>query len=161
MAADEYRVTAVEETAIGTTPCWMVTLVRPDGGRSGHVFPKSTLEWRAAEYGIDPDDIEALLDIVLHEPYLPDPGPTPEGARGAGAAPAAVPNVQAAAGDLAAVRRARAVHLERIAGLKRTGVRVVQDEDADPLKAIRDHHGVDPERVAEKRRLLEGPQARG
>lgn len=35
-----------------------------------HVFPKDILEWRAAEYGIDPADRGTLLDIVLVEPYL-------------------------------------------------------------------------------------------
>lgn len=38
--------------------------------QGGHVFPFDTLEWRAAEYDIDPADIETLLDIVLAEPYL-------------------------------------------------------------------------------------------
>ncbi|GAA1281580.1 hypothetical protein [Saccharothrix xinjiangensis] len=35
-----------------------------------HVFPVDILEWRAAEYGFDPADIDTLLDIVLCEPYL-------------------------------------------------------------------------------------------
>lgn len=35
-----------------------------------HVLPEDTLEWRAAEYGIDPADLNALLDIVLWEPFL-------------------------------------------------------------------------------------------
>lgn len=35
-----------------------------------HVFPVDTLEWRAAEYGIDPKDTATLLDIVLAEPHL-------------------------------------------------------------------------------------------
>lgn len=38
--------------------------------QAGHCFPKDTLEWRAAEYGIDPADTDALLDIVLAEPFL-------------------------------------------------------------------------------------------
>lgn len=35
-----------------------------------HLFPLDTMEWRAAEYGIDPADTATLLDIVLTEPYL-------------------------------------------------------------------------------------------
>lgn len=35
-----------------------------------HLMPLDTLEWRAAEYGIDPADTATLLDIVLAEPYL-------------------------------------------------------------------------------------------
>jgi hypothetical protein len=38
--------------------------------RRQHVFPLDTLEWRAAEYGIDPADTATLLDIVLAEPHL-------------------------------------------------------------------------------------------
>lgn len=35
-----------------------------------HVIMKDTLEWRAAEYDIDPAAVDTLLDIVLAEPYL-------------------------------------------------------------------------------------------
>ncbi len=36
-----------------------------------YVFPSDSLEWRAAEYGIDPGEQDLLLDIVLYEPFLP------------------------------------------------------------------------------------------
>lgn len=36
-----------------------------------YTFPDDTLEWRAAEYEIDPTDLDTLLDIVLYEPHLP------------------------------------------------------------------------------------------
>lgn len=50
-------------------------LVLNDGTawRGVHTFPADTLEWRAAEYGIDPADLDTLLDIVLHEPYMEEP----------------------------------------------------------------------------------------
>lgn len=35
-----------------------------------HFLPVDTLEWRAAEYGIDPADTATLLDLVLAEPHL-------------------------------------------------------------------------------------------
>lgn len=38
--------------------------------QSGHCFPKDIFEWRAAEYDIDPSDMDTLLDIVLAEPFL-------------------------------------------------------------------------------------------
>lgn len=41
--------------------------------RTAYIFPRDTLEWRAAEYGIDPADTETLLDIVLYEPHLEIP----------------------------------------------------------------------------------------
>lgn len=55
------------------TPCWYVDMRKPDGGTHRMVFPVQTLAWRAAEYGLDPDDTEALLDVVLHEPFAPSP----------------------------------------------------------------------------------------
>lgn len=35
-----------------------------------HVMPKDILEWRAAEYGIPPNDYDTLVDIVMAEPYI-------------------------------------------------------------------------------------------
>jgi hypothetical protein len=40
--------------------------------QGGHCFPKDIFEWRAAEYGIDPTDMDTLIDIVLSEPFLED-----------------------------------------------------------------------------------------
>lgn len=37
-----------------------------------HWMPKDIFEWRAAEYGIDPTDMDTLIDIVLSEPFLED-----------------------------------------------------------------------------------------
>ncbi|MEQ4718365.1 hypothetical protein [Nonomuraea sp. B19D2] len=60
-------------THYGAEPMWGISRVRPDGGAHLHIIPHSTWEWRCAEYGIDPDDMTTLLDIVLHEPWIPDP----------------------------------------------------------------------------------------
>lgn len=35
----------------------------------GHAFPMETLDWRAAEYDIDPADTHTLLHIILYEPW--------------------------------------------------------------------------------------------
>lgn len=45
--------------------------------QGGHCFPKDIFEWRAAEYDIDPTDMDTLVDIVLSEPYLEDSDYTP------------------------------------------------------------------------------------
>lgn len=47
-------------------------MVNEDGEHYGyqHHFPLDTLEWRAAEYEIDPSDTAKLLDIVLTEPFI-------------------------------------------------------------------------------------------
>lgn len=49
-------------------------LEQEDGTRVRYFYltPLDTLEWRAAEYGIDPADTATLLDIVLAEPHLSD-----------------------------------------------------------------------------------------
>lgn len=57
----------------GAEPLWGVYRVRPDGGTHLHVIPQSAFEWRSAEYGIDPEDLDTLLDVILHEPWIPDP----------------------------------------------------------------------------------------
>ncbi|RAJ70287.1 hypothetical protein K378_01452 [Streptomyces sp. Amel2xB2] len=73
-SATEWTITnvQVEETPQGAE----VHLVKeaPDGQRDFHSFPLETLEWRAAEYDIDPADTDALIDIIVHEPFLPDAG---------------------------------------------------------------------------------------
>lgn len=35
-----------------------------------YVVPEDAFEWRAAEYGIDPLDINTLVDIILAEPFI-------------------------------------------------------------------------------------------
>lgn len=70
----EYTVTSVEErtvgTAVGNRRMWYVLQRDPNGEVQAHAFPPDALEWRAAEYHIDPTDTATLLDIVLHEPHL-------------------------------------------------------------------------------------------
>ncbi|MEV6154908.1 hypothetical protein AB0L53_31665 [Nonomuraea sp. NPDC052129] len=56
---------------LGAEPSWGVVKVDPSGARILHAFPHSTLEWRAAEYGIDPEDIDTLLEVILYEPWIP------------------------------------------------------------------------------------------
>lgn len=66
-----------------------------------HVFPTDTLEWRSAEYLIDPADLDTLLDIVIHEPFLGEPDQ---------------PNLLLY--DAATVQEARDYHLARINAVK-------------------------------------------
>lgn len=54
-------------------PTWVIDYLDLDGKIRSYVFPHAALTYRAAEYGIDLDDAETLLDIVLHEHYM-DPG---------------------------------------------------------------------------------------
>lgn len=46
---------------------WSILLDHEDGTPWCYAFPALALWCRSAEYGIDPSDVETLLDIVLHE----------------------------------------------------------------------------------------------
>lgn len=68
------RFTGVITETVEGKPVWVAEGIQTlDDGtevRYRHLFPLDTLEWRAAEYGIDPADTATLLDIVLTEPHL-------------------------------------------------------------------------------------------
>jgi len=38
--------------------------------RVAHVMPKDAAEWRVAEYGLDPNDHDTLIDVLLHEGHV-------------------------------------------------------------------------------------------
>lgn len=97
-----------------------------------HVFPKDTLEWRAAEYDIDPSDVDTLLGIVLYEPLLD--GHSHEH-------PKHLFNA-------ATVTEAREYHTGRINKLKKA--HPLEDPDGH-LEKIRRGHLMHPEAVALKR----------
>lgn len=84
---------------------WVVKKIieNEDGGLEDgvFVFPEDALEWRAAEYGIDPADTDTLFDIVIAEFFL-----LPEDSDGPGLYET---------GD---AEEARAAHLRRIARAK-------------------------------------------
>ncbi|MYS15161.1 hypothetical protein [Streptomyces sp. SID4982] len=168
-----YTVTAAGEYwPTPATPCWYVDMLKPDGSQHRHIFPKETLEWRAAEYGIDPTDIEQLLDIVLHEPFAPHPddpvsGPDPVGLAGL-LSPAIVAKGTVKAGDLVPTTlytavttdAAREAHLLRITYSKQERVRVVSPKILkDPLDVIRRNHGVSADGVNRKARMVDEQRA--
>lgn len=37
--------------------------------RTVHFMPKDAAEWRVAEYGLDPNDHDTLIDVLLFEPH--------------------------------------------------------------------------------------------
>ena len=165
--ADEWTVADVRETVEGDgVPCYRVYLDTPRGTHL-HVFPADTLEWRAAEYGIDPSDVDTLLDIVLHEPHIDEPG-NPF----AIAAGQAVPDDGPTLFTADTVDQAREAHLRRIERVKADKVRIsirppARRPDAavaargagDPLDVIR-RRQLDPERVAAKAKLVAAERAR-
>lgn len=38
--------------------------------RVAHVMPKDAAEWRVAEYGLDPNDHDTLIDVLIHEGHV-------------------------------------------------------------------------------------------
>lgn len=80
--AENWTVSETTARQVSGTPCWQVSLVRPDGNTVVYLMPTNALDWRAAEYGIDPTDVDTLLEVVLHEPHMPmtdddEKGPQP------------------------------------------------------------------------------------
>lgn len=157
--AIDYTITNVAEDT--ERDLWHITYQSASGEVRHHVFPKNTLDWRAAEYGIDPGDTATLLDIVLHEPFAPHPDDPITGADDPVAAagllsPAVASRGAASPGDLVSTtlytaestEQAREAHLLRIQHAKVNRARVSAPKGRkDPLAPIR-QRGVDPERVA-------------
>jgi hypothetical protein len=147
--AEQYVITDVGQDA--TRGLWYVQYQKPNGLQT-HWFHVSTLEWRAAEYGLD--DVAEILDIVLHEPFM-DPeiqrGATvesllnPAPARPAVTTPVTLWTAQT-------TTQARDAHRQRIRNAK-ARVRVVAA--GDPLAVIRERHGITPEGIAAKRETVD------
>lgn len=165
--------TEVQETPHGTE----VHLVKEstDGRRDFHSFPLETLEWRAAEYDIDPADVDTLIDVIVHEPFVPDPGnPANVHADAAAAAGYVSPAVEARRGvaplelmpttlmSAETPALARGAHLARIADVKATRAHVKRPTGkgrtdpcrplVDAWKGFVDEAELDAKRVAVARK---------
>lgn len=140
MAARIRTVESAEEFRHGPVDCCRVITRAADGHGLTHVFPKAALEWRAAEYGIDPADVDTLLDIVLHEQLLDD-----EEAATIGPDLFEAPSTE----------RARQAHLARIEACKRGRERIVLDGKNNPLDVIRARPGITEQGVREKRERVD------
>lgn len=54
---------------------WVIAKTVTDGNktfRMAQVIPEDMMEWRAAEYDIDPNDRDTLMDIILYQHHLDD-----------------------------------------------------------------------------------------
>lgn len=145
--ADEYEITDVGEMLPNPDhPCFYATARMPDGRLHQHVFPISTFEWRAAEYGLD--DPAEILDIILHERHRPRinhddrvslVNPAKKAAK-AGEEPVTLWTATSTA-------EAREAHRKAIADIK-TKTRIV--DPSGYLIHILARHGMDPDRIREK-----------
>jgi hypothetical protein len=134
---------------------WLVHKVAPNGGGHGHAFPPETLAWRAAEYGLD--DVDEILDIILHEPYLPDEPDRDDAALRAGLVTSTRPDAEPITlFNAASTAEALAAHRLRIADVKETRAHVrPPGKGKDPLDAIRRAHGITAAGVRLKAELVD------
>jgi hypothetical protein len=146
---------SVTERLAKGAPRWVVHHIDQNGNGGGHVFPKETLEWRAAEYGLT--DVDEILDMILHEPHLPDEPDKDDAAARVGlvtstrtdAEPITVFNAASTADALAA-------HRLRIADVKQNRVRFTPAaKGKDPLDAIRAANGITDAGLRAKREAVD------
>ncbi|MFI7630280.1 hypothetical protein [Microbispora rosea] len=162
---------------MGGNPLWAVYMVSPDGAAGVHIFPHATFEWRSAEHGIDPDDIDSLIDVILHESFIPQPGDpltahdplTVQFAADTHGWPTpwtpGVPDEDRRQACLERIRwvRERIGAIEPAARTDRQGalefVGSARTAPAHPLDPIREQTRLDPIRVAGKRAYLDWRRA--
>jgi hypothetical protein len=144
----------VTERLTRGAPRWLVHHIDQDGAGHSYVFPKSTLEWRAAEYGLS--DVDEILDMVLHEPYLPDAPDRDDAALRVGLVTSAGREAEPITlFNAASTADARAAHSLRIADVKATRALVSPTRGKNPLDAIRLNHGITTRGVRAKREQVD------
>lgn len=133
--------------------------VEVDGTLYCHFMPDDVLETRAAEYQIEPTQIDLLLDIVLYEPYVEDEYGVPLLFRAATVEEARakhIERVQAIKQRLRPVANAWRSNAERANLLRGKGVEQswIDAITDDALAAIRLNHRMSVEVMVEKARLV-------
>lgn len=172
-----FTLTAVDSFFLGNgVECWKIMHVNERQEKYPYVFPKFSLEQRAAEYDLDPTDIPTLLDMVLHEPHVMDPmdyrnfSTDPAAKKGLTIASkrrfaqvavgSEVPIHLHNAPDRATAWLAHKARLDevktRITLKSGKGAGILSKGDTtDPLQQIIDNHGVDPDRVKVRAQYVE------
>lgn len=103
-------------------PFWRAHYIKPGGEGHVHIFPINTPHWRIVELELDPNDMETVLEIILHEPFVPD-----------------LPLYEMKTVD------ARNLHLNNIQAAKRDKVSINHKHPI--FQPFYDNHGVTPERL--------------
>ncbi|MDX3575991.1 hypothetical protein [Streptomyces sp. FL07-04A] len=141
--SEKWTISNIIALQVGTEPCWQVSLTRPDGTVGNHLMPTSTLEWRAAEYGVDPTDVDALLDIILHEPHMQTIDDPQHGPRYADDAP-----------DLWTADNTTAAREAHVARIKTCNVRI-DVRGVKALDPVRAGHRPDSDRIRKMREQVD------
>lgn len=130
----------IEQASYGGQKWWLVhgTMTDDEGINHEwcHRLPLTTLEQRAAEYGIDHADIETLLDVVVWEPYLHHLNDGVDH------------NHPKFLWKADTIDEAREHYLQRIKKVKKLLAHPDQHDHNANLDPIRQNHGIDPEMVA-------------
>lgn len=121
-------------------------------------FPEDTLEWRSAEYQIEPDQTDLLMDLVLYEGMLSDPPILFTAATIEEAREIHVGRVLDMKAKVRPTARSWKSQPERVNRLREAGVDqewldLVTTDDA--LEPIRSGHLMSPEVIVEKVLLLQ------
>lgn len=150
-----FTVAYVAERLTRGTPRWYVHKIHEDGTEGGHVFPKETLEWRAAEYGLT--DVDEILDVILHEPYVPDTPDQDDAAARVGLVTSTTPDAEPITlFNAASTTDAWMAHRLRIADTKATRALVTAPtKTKNPLDVIRLNHGMTARGVRAKRERVD------
>ena len=145
----------VSERLTRGEPRWVVQQVDQDGAGRSHVFTKDVPEWRAAEYGLT--DVDEILDLILHEPHLPDFPDRDDAASRVGLVTSDRPDAEPVTlFNAASTPDALAAHRLRIAEAKRATAHVRPPvKGKDPLDLIRTQHGITVAGVREKREAVD------
>lgn len=114
------------------------------------IFAPETLEWRAGEYGIDPTDIDTLIDIVLYENHTEVPRPlwnAPDRATARAQLLSGIQNTKASVKrrSVAAPTKANRRNALSSAGVDQVYVDAAEE---DPVEVIKRTCRIDPEVVA-------------
>jgi len=53
-------------------PLWFIDHDIEGGSSWMYIFPHSRLQWRVAEYNLDPNDIDKLIEVAIYEFHMTD-----------------------------------------------------------------------------------------
>lgn len=148
--ADKWTIDECTVVSVQGSPCWQITMLKPDGTRRAHIMPDATLEWRAAEYGIDPADVDALLEVVLHEPFMTMVDDVEHGPRYADGGPDLWTADNTTTAREAHLARVKACPVQiKVAGVKAVDI-IRANHQSDPARLSRMREAVDTNRWTKK-----------
>lgn len=166
----------IEEVKIYETErgaLYLVAVVGPGNNRQLHAFDDDVLEGRIAEYGLDPNDLDTVIDIVLHESRMldfsdPRNSSKDPAAKAGKKSPATRPwgrlvsvgdMVPTTVANAESTQQAREAHLLRIEEVKNSIQFVKPKGKPDPLKVVKDNAQIDLDRIKARQSYIQAVRA--